>query len=435
MRRLLMLLIALPALASVAVASSGGATQAQSRWAITDLGTLGGRSSEALGINARGQIVGWADTSAKDEYGILRHHAFLWANGHMRDLGTLGGPQSEAVAINGSGQVVGWADTDAKGGVYHAFLWENGHMRDLGTFGGPQSEAVAINASGQVVGFTDTGRTYQASGSGTRVYEKHAFLWEKGRMRDLGTLGGRESAATAINGKGLVVGWAETKEKVRHGFLWRNGILRDLRLRLARDASTAVAINDHGQVAAYSYEGPPEDDPQPDTLTYSTAFLWHAGHATRLGVANSFPAAITERGEVIGEVYPTGRWAEGYGDCGSCMAQAFSWQKGNQRILQRWQVSPAGTLGSSWALSLNDQGQVAGNGEKVDPDLVARACVWQADGRLVALPALRRIQATTARAINDQAQIAGVSGDRIRWEAHPSGYEESHAVRWMPMRG
>jgi hypothetical protein len=42
MRRLLLCLVGLLAIASVAVASSGSATQAQPRWVITDLGTLGG---------------------------------------------------------------------------------------------------------------------------------------------------------------------------------------------------------------------------------------------------------------------------------------------------------------------------------------------------------------------------------------------------------
>src|SRR5262245_65227999 len=69
-----------------------------------DLGTLGVLDSQALGINARGQVVGFSYTAAG------RIHAFVWDAGTgMQDLGTLGGPLSVAHCINARGQVVGAA--------------------------------------------------------------------------------------------------------------------------------------------------------------------------------------------------------------------------------------------------------------------------------------------------------------------------------------
>jgi len=47
------------------------------------LGTLGGATSAAMGINAGGLIVGDATTSAGSE------HAFLYSNGTMADLNSL----------------------------------------------------------------------------------------------------------------------------------------------------------------------------------------------------------------------------------------------------------------------------------------------------------------------------------------------------------
>ncbi|MBC8377670.1 MAG: hypothetical protein H8E62_00700 [Planctomycetes bacterium] len=84
------------------VLSTFSLCQAEVRYTITNLGTLGGSRSEATGINDSGQVIGSSRIA-----GDAETHAFLYDNGVMTDLGTLGGSTSGASSINNNGQIVG----------------------------------------------------------------------------------------------------------------------------------------------------------------------------------------------------------------------------------------------------------------------------------------------------------------------------------------
>src|SRR5215469_15526134 len=77
----------------------------------------------------------------------------------LTDLGTLGGTFSQAFGVNDKGWVVGFATTEGDISL-HAFLWRRGVMTDLGTLGGsdplPSSAANAVNNRGEIVGISET---------------------------------------------------------------------------------------------------------------------------------------------------------------------------------------------------------------------------------------------------------------------------------------
>jgi probable HAF family extracellular repeat protein len=116
---------------------------------VTLLGTLGGNSSQATGINNGGEVVGFASVSSGYQY------AFTVLDGMMIDLGTLGGGSSYAYGINDSGEIVGYSYL-ANGGQ-SAFLYDNGTMLDLNSLlpsnsGWDLLDAYGINDAGQITG-------------------------------------------------------------------------------------------------------------------------------------------------------------------------------------------------------------------------------------------------------------------------------------------
>src|SRR4051794_1747133 len=79
---------------------------AQSAWLPTDFGTLNNVNSRANAINGAGQVAGGTSNSQPQ----LAAFAAVWTRGGgATNLGALGlGGQSEAMGINAAGQVVGW---------------------------------------------------------------------------------------------------------------------------------------------------------------------------------------------------------------------------------------------------------------------------------------------------------------------------------------
>lgn len=153
---------------------------------VTPLGTFGGTSGRALGINETGDIVGYEFNGSGSE------RAFLYTGGNMLNLGTLGGPNSRAVSINEYGQVVGSAADSS--GVQRAFLYQNESMINIGPSGSTQSHAWDINDHGQVVG------------SFSSPSNQGGFLYQNGDIAFLPSLG-YGSIPSQINNHGQIAAY------------------------------------------------------------------------------------------------------------------------------------------------------------------------------------------------------------------------------------
>jgi len=228
--------------------------------AMTALPTLGGNNGQAVGVNNRGQVVGYAENSTQDPACIppqvLDFEAVIWGPkaGQIQQLSPLPGDTvSAASGINDRGQVVG-ASGLCSNGTPHGVLWQDGSVTDLGNLGGVlNTYPAAINSRGFVVGQSDL------AGDNTA----HAFVWTKeDGMQDIGALPGDSlSLAFGTNDEDQVVGVScvDITFSNCRAFLWRDGVMVDVN-NLVKPGSTPLYlffgndINSRGEIAAYAFD-------------------------------------------------------------------------------------------------------------------------------------------------------------------------------------
>ena len=188
-------------------------------------------------INDAGQIVGNTRES----------EAWIWSERGIVNLSLLI-PGVQAFAINNRGDVAGnYSPADAS-----ALIYSNGTFRDIGRVPGLNyATPRAINDKGQVAG---TAGNFPGDTS-------RPFFYDGATMTGIGTFGGDQGDALALNDKGTVVGNAalapppDSPYGARQPFVYRDGILSELRTSQAMVYS-ANDINDTGG-------GSPEDFAEP----------------------------------------------------------------------------------------------------------------------------------------------------------------------------
>lgn len=342
------------------------------RWihgVITDMGALPGLNSSTVGaINDRGWSVGFSTNGLIDPLvgGAPVDTAVLWNGREIQDLGTLGGLWSLATGITNGGQVVGMATIDESPDPFwgligapwpsptHPFIWNQGKMTDLGTLGGPDAIIAAgcVN-QGLAVGSSLTSYTPD---SNTGFPPVAPFAWIKGAMKNLGTLGGSFGFAQCGNNRGQVIGASSlaehpfacfTGEPGCHPFLWERGVLRDLGT-LGGDNGLPIWINDAGEIVG-------EASTANNQATH--AFLWRKGVITDLGSLgdHSHATAINSKSQVVGWYYITGRTEPPF-------RHAFIWETGGSMVDLNTLIPPNSGLELVAADNINERGAIVGVG-------------------------------------------------------------------------
>jgi probable HAF family extracellular repeat protein len=276
-----------------------------------DLGTLGGANTwmNWNGINDRGEAVGFSETSVPDPngedvcaFGTGRTcRPFLWRHFKMSALPTVGGNNGQASGINNRGQIVGFAETtDTDAGCQPSptsptiapVLWEEGNAQPLPTVGGDADGiAYGINDQGQAVGY-----------SGSCTAAKHAVMWQDGTAVPLQTLGvERSNIAYSINNQGQIVGQIRSADGTTvYAALWQpNGALTNLRTLPGDFAAIATGINSRGQVVGSTRDS---------GFNWVHGFVWQDGVMTDLNTlfpesSNLFVTMankINDRGQISG---------------------------------------------------------------------------------------------------------------------------------------
>ena len=343
--------------------------QATINYQVINLGTLGGSASAANSINNREWVSGVSNT-----IGDEAEHATLWRHRSPEDLGTLGGPSSGVYfpVKADKGLIVGISETsdedpnaepwscanffaERSDRTCVGFVWKKGVMTELPTLGGNNGFAAGANNKGQIVGWAEN-TVEDSTCDFPQVLQFRAVVWgpQENQFQELLPLGDdTSSAATAINEQGHVVGisgecdQAVGRFSAKHAVIWKNGVPKDIGNFGGLAWHTPTAINNKGQVAGFS-DFPGDEDGGLN----SHAFFWSGIEGDPIqdlgtldGDVLSLAFGMNEDGHVVGLSIGAG-------------VRAFLYRDGVMMDLN--DLIPPGSLELIFANDINDAGEITG---------------------------------------------------------------------------
>lgn len=200
---------------------------------------FGGATTKAVtfGVSSDGSVIVGLQSDGTDSYGVV-WSGMNW--GTETSIGSLGGGagiRSSAQGVSGDGTIVVGSSNS------RPIYWTaGGGIHELSPGASSVGAAVAISADGSTI----VGSDYIGGAP-------HAFSWtgvDYTTATDLGSLGGRITAPTAVNADGsVIVGLATTSELSARAFRYADGTMSDLNTLLGDTGVDMTGIVFHNATA------------------------------------------------------------------------------------------------------------------------------------------------------------------------------------------
>jgi probable HAF family extracellular repeat protein len=315
---------------------------------------------------------------------------------------------------------------------------------DVGTLGGGYTYGYGLNNGGAVIGGA-------ATPAQTDGFAQTAFVWRKGQIHSLGTLGGAacsgcSSEGAGISGGNVIAVISETDNidpngqdfcgfqthRQCLGAVWNKGDLKPLPPLPGGYNSQAYSINNQNEIAGFSETGV-------DDLTCAAPFqvkrfvgvIWDAQRKPRPlrplpGDNVSFAFGINERGQAVGvSGLCSNTTLPPNGPPGG--PHAVLWEEdGTPRLIDTSSLG-APVDGNNVATSINDRGELVGTTLLLDGTV--HSFVWN-HGHIRDLGTLPGDFATIAGCcgtVNNSGEVVGF--------AFPGPFGSGHAIAWLDNNG
>lgn len=280
-------------------------------------------------------------------------------------------------------------------------------VRDLGSLGGSLAQAGGISNAGWVEGFSLL--------PGDQDF--HVFLWHRGVLTDIGTLGGANSFSEyRPNDFGDAGGYSETSIPDPSGedfcgfgnpviclaFFWHNGVMT-AEPTLGGNNSAGFGTNDGGEMAGAAENTIPEP-----TCVGSGQIFQYKPVVWKRGRIRELP---TLAGDPVGQAIAINGWGQVVGVSGPCGTGNFG-VNSHMVLWQNGRAIPLGNLGGemgNFTQDINNWGQVVGLSD-LPGDTIFHGFLWQG-GRMLDLGTLPGDVYSNAESINNLGEIVGRSAD------------------------